>query len=166
MEEGLSGCARMWLLVGEASMCATSRRSSRSSPSTAPGRIAFCTDDRDPEDIVDRGHVSRMVRDAVAAGIEPADMLMASLHPAQWRAPAARCDRARLRRRPPGAPGLERFVPDVVLKRGRPLEDVPRREVPDWVKQTVKVKAVTPTDFAIPWEGGAARTIELVADQV
>ena len=31
-------------------------------------RIAFCTDDRDPEDIADDGHVNGMVREAVAAG--------------------------------------------------------------------------------------------------
>ena len=49
-----------------------------------PGRIAFCTDDRDPEDIVDRGHVNGMVRDAVAAGIEPADALLMARDPAQW----------------------------------------------------------------------------------
>ena len=27
-----------------------------------PGRIAFCTDDRDPEDIADGGHINGMVR--------------------------------------------------------------------------------------------------------
>ena len=124
-----------------------------------PGRIAFCTDDRDPEDVVDRGHINGMVRDAVAAGIEPADaILMASFHPALWH---------RLDRHGAVAPGyvadllllpdLERFVPDTVLKRGRPLEDVPRRDVPDWVRQTVRVKPVTAADFAIPWEGGGAR---------
>ena len=110
-----------------------------------------------------------MVRDAVAAGIEPADaILMASFHPALWH---------RLDRHGAVAPGyvadllllpdLERFVPDTVLKRGRPLEDVPRRDVPDWVRQTVRVKPVTAADFAIPWEGGgAARSIGLVTDQV
>jgi adenine deaminase len=160
--------AGMWLLVREASMARNLEALLPLVTEYGPGRIAFCTDDRDPEDIVDRGHINGMVRDAVGAGIEPADaLLMASLHPAQWHA---------LPRHGAIAPGyvadllvlpdLERFVPDVVLKRGRPLEDVPRREVPDWVRQTVRVKAVTPSDFAIPWEGGAARTIGLVADQV
>ncbi len=50
-----------------------------------PGRIAFCTDDRDPEDIADAGHVNGMVREAVAAGIAPEDaVVMASHHPALW----------------------------------------------------------------------------------
>ena len=50
-----------------------------------PSRIAFCTDDRDPEDIADNGHINGMVREAVAAGIAAEDaLLMASLHPAPW----------------------------------------------------------------------------------
>ena len=120
-----------------------------------PGRIAFCTDDRDPEDIVDRGHVNGMVRDAVAAGIAPADaIVMASWHPALWHgldrlgavAPGYLADLLVL-------PDLERFVPDVVLKRGRPLEDVPRSEIPAWVRQTVRLRPVTATSFAIPVGG-------------
>ena len=84
-----------------------------------PGRIAFCTDDRDPDDIADNGHVNGMVRGAVAAGIDPADaLLMASLHPAQWHglrnhgavAPGYVADLLLL-------PDLERFVPDVVAGR-------------------------------------------------
>ena len=161
--------AGMWLLVREASMARNLAALLPLVEEYGPGRIAFCTDDRDPEDVVDRGHVNGMVRDAVAAGIEPADaILMASFHPALWH---------RLDRHGAVAPGyvadllllpdLERFVPDTVLKRGRPLEDVPRRDVPDWVRQTVRVKPVTAADFAIPWEGGgAARSIGLVTDQV
>ena len=161
--------AGMWLLVREASMARNLAALLPLVEEYGPGRIAFCTDDRDPEDVVDRGHVNGMVRDAVAAGIEPADaILMASFHPALWHrldchgavAPGYVADLLLL-------PDLERFVPDTVLKRGRPLEDVPRRDVPDWVRQTVRVKPVTAADFAIPWEGGgAARSIGLVTDQV
>ena len=151
--------AGMWLLVREASMARNLAALLPLVEEYGPGRIAFCTDDRDPEDVVDRGHVNGMVRDAVAAGIEPADaILMASFHPALWH---------RLDRHGAVAPGyvadllllpdLERFVPDTVLKRGRPLEDVPRRDVPDWVRQTVRVKPVTAADFAIPWEAAAPR---------
>ena len=161
--------AGMWLLVREASMARNLAALLPLVEEYGPGRIAFCTDDRDPEDVVDRGHINGMVRDAVAAGIAPADaLLMASFHPALWH----RLDRH-------GAlaagyvadllllPDLERFVPDTVLKRGRPLEDAPRRDVPDWVRQTVRVKPVTAADFAIPWQGGgAARSIGLVTDQV
>ena len=160
--------AGMWLLIREASMARNLRALLPLVAEYGPGRIAFCTDDRDPEDIADNGHLNGMVRDAVAFGIEPADaILMASLHPAQWH---------RLSRHGAVAPGyvadllvlgdLERFVPELVLKRGRPIEAAPRAEVPEWVRQTIRVHPVTAADFAIPWAGGAARAIGLVEEQV
>ena len=39
-------------------------------------RIAFCTDDRDPEDIAENGHINGMVRQAVAAGVAPEDAVV------------------------------------------------------------------------------------------
>jgi adenine deaminase len=160
--------AGMWLLIREASMARNLEALLPLVAEFGPGRLAFCTDDRDPEDIVDRGHINGMVRDAVAAGVDPADaLLMASLHPALCHgltrhgaiAPGYVADLLVL-------PDLERFVPDAVLKRGRALVDVPRGEVPDWVRQTVRVKPVSAADFAIPWSGGDARAIGLVTDQV
>jgi adenine deaminase len=160
--------AGIWLLVREASMARNLRALLPLVADYGPGRIAFCTDDRDPEDIADHGHINGMVRDAVGAGIDPADaILMASFHPAQWHgltqhgavAPGYLGDLLLL-------PDLESFVPDLVLKRGRRVDDVPTAEVPEWVRQTVRLKPVTAADFAISWEGGAARTIGLVTDQV
>ncbi len=160
--------AGIWLLIREASMARNLRALLPLVEEYGPGRIAFCTDDRDPEDIADNGHVNGMVRDAVAAGIDPADaVLMASFHPAQWHG---------LERHGAVAagyvgdllvlPDLERFVPELVLKRGRRIDDVPTAEVPEWVRHTVRLKPVTAADFAIPWDGGAARAIGLITDQV
>src|SRR5262245_37648616 len=160
--------AGIWLLVREASPARNLRALLPLVAEYGPHRIAFCTDDRDPEDIADNGHVNGMVRDAVEAGIEPADaILMASFHPAQCHgltqhgavAPGYVGDLLVL-------PDLERFVPDVVLKRGRRIEGVPAAVVPEWVRQTVRLKPVAARDFAIPWEGGAARAIGLVTDQI
>ena len=160
--------AGMWLLIREASMARNLHALLPLVEEFGPGRIAFCTDDRDPEDIVDNGHINGMVRDAVAAGVDPADaILMASLHPAQWHglsrhgavAPGYVADLLVL-------PDLVGFVPDVVLKRGSGLVEAPSGHVPDWVRQTVRVKPVTAADFAIPWESGSARAIGLVTDQV
>jgi len=160
--------AGMWLLIREASMARNLRALLPLVREYGPGRIAFCTDDRDPEDIADAGHVNGMVREAVAAGIAPEDAIaMASLHPALWHglgrhgaiAPGYQADLLLL-------PDLVGFAPEVVLKRGRPLADVPRAPVPDWVRQTVRIKPVRAEDFAIPWTGGAARAIGLVRDQV
>jgi adenine deaminase len=160
--------AGMWLLIREASMARNLRDLLPLVAEYGPSRIAFCTDDRDPEDIADNGHVNGMVREAVAAGVAPEDALvMASLHPAQWH---------RLLRHGAIAPGyvadvlvlpdLVRFEPEVVLKRGRRIEDLPRTPVPDWVRQTVRVRAVRAQDFEIPSDGSAIRAIGLVTDQV
>jgi adenine deaminase len=133
-----------------------------------PDRIAFCTDDRDPDDIADDGHVNGMVRKAVAAGIAPEDaLLMASFHPALWHGlhrhgalgPGYQADLLVL-------PDLESFVPEVVLKRGRPVEAVPTVETPDWVRQTVRIQPVAPADLAIRSGGASVRVIGLVPDQV
>jgi adenine deaminase len=160
--------AGIWLLIREASMARNLQALLPLVREYGPWRIAFCTDDRDPEDIADNGHVNGMVRDAVAAGIAPADaILMASFHPAQWHglanhgavAPGYAADLLLL-------PDLVDFVPDLVLKRGRRIEEVPSAEVPEWVRHTVRLRPVTAADFAIPWSGGAARAIGLVTDQV
>jgi adenine deaminase len=160
--------AGMWLLIREASMARNLRALLPLVLEYGPGRIAFCTDDRDPEDIADNGHINGMVRDAVAAGVPVVDALvMASFHPAQWHkldrlgaiAPGYQADLLVL-------PDLEQFVPDLVLKRGRPIEEVPPVPVPDWVRQSVRVRPVTARDFAIPSAGARIRAIGLVEDQV
>src|SRR6185503_11072293 len=52
------------------------------------------------------------------------------------------------------------------LKRGRPVDDIPAAHVPDWVKHTVRVGALGPEVFRIPWDGGRARVIGLVPGQI
>jgi adenine deaminase len=160
--------AGMWLLVREASMARNLLALLPLVEEYGPDRIAFCTDDRDPEDIVDDGHVNGMVRKAVAAGVSPEDALvMASFHPALCHglrrhgavAPGYQADLVLL-------PDLERIVPELVLKRGARIEDPPQVVVPDWVRETVRIQPVSPTSFAIPWDGGEARAIGLVPKQV
>jgi adenine deaminase len=160
--------AGMWLLVREASMARNLKALLPLVEEYGPGRIAFCTDDRDPEDIADSGHVNGMVREAVASGIAPEDaVVMASHHPALCHglrhhgalAPGYQADVLVL-------PDLVSFQPDVVLKRGRQIEEVPQIPIPDWVRQTVRIRQLHPADFTIPWSGGTARAIGLIEDQV
>jgi adenine deaminase len=160
--------AGMWLLVREASMARNLRALLPLVEEYGPWRIAFCTDDRDPEDIADAGHLNGMVREAVAFGIAPEDaLLMASHHPALWHglsrhgavAPGYVADLLLL-------PDLVSFEPTTVLKRGRPLEDVPRVEIPDWVRQSVRIAPLESGDLAVPWSAGRLRAIGLVEDQV
>ncbi len=160
--------AGMWLLIREASMARNLEALLPLVLEYGPDRIAFCTDDRDPDDIADNGHVNGMVRDAVAFGVTPEDaLLMASFHGAEWHglghlgaiAAGYQADLLLL-------PDLESFTPEVVLKRGRPIEDVPSVPVPEWVRQTVRVHPVSPWDFAIPSQGATIRAIGLIEDQV
>jgi adenine deaminase len=160
--------AGMWLLVREASMARNLLDLLPLVAEFGPGRIAFCTDDRDPDDIVDDGHVNGMVRKAVAAGVAAEDaLLMASFHPALCHgllqhgaiAPGYQADLLVL-------PDLERFVPDLVLKHGKRLEEAPRVEVPDWVRQSVRIRPLAPADLAVPAGAESVRAIGLIEDQV
>jgi adenine deaminase len=161
--------AGMWLLIREASMARNLRALLPLVEEFGPDRIAFCTDDKDPDDIAENGHINGMVRDAVAAGIAPeVALVLASLNTALWHgldqlgalAPSYQADILLL-------PDLESFQPELVLKRGRPVEEIARSEVPEWVKNTVRIQPVGPERFRIPWlDGARARVIGLVPDQV
>jgi adenine deaminase len=159
----------MWLLIREASMARNLQALLPLVQEFGTNRIAFCTDDRDPEDIADNGHINGMVREAVASGVAPEDaVVLATVNPATWHrlwhlgaiAPGYQADVLVL-------PDLESFQPEVVLKAGRPVEEIPRPEVPEWVKHSVRNRPVTAADLRIPWDGGGkARVIGLVTDQV
>ena len=161
--------AGMWVLIREASGARNLHALLPLVHEFGPHRLAFCTDDREPEHIAEEGHVNSMVREAVAAGVSPEDALvMASFNPAQWHglhelgalAPGYQADVLVL-------PDLERFVPELVLKAGRPVEEVPRLEVPEWVRHTVRIRPLATNDFAVPWESdGGARVIGIVPDQI
>jgi adenine deaminase len=161
--------AGMWLLVREATGARNLQSLIPLARELGPHRMAFCTDDRDPQHIAADGHVNALVRDAVAEGVDAADALvMATLNPAAWHglaglgavAPGYRADLLVL-------PDLERFVPDVVLAAGRPPEPVEPAPVPEWVRHTVRVEPITLGDLRIPWEsGGEARVIGIVPGQI
>ena len=57
-------------------------------------------------------------------------------------------------------------MPEVVLKSGKPVVEIPRATVPDWVRHTVRIGALGPEIFRIPWRGGKARVIGLVPGQI
>jgi adenine deaminase len=158
----------MWLLIREASMARNLQALLPLVREFGTNRIAFCTDDRDPEDIAENGHINGMVREAVASGIAPEDaVVLATLNPATWHrlwhlgaiAPGYQADLLLL-------PDLERFEPELTLKAGRPVQEIPQPEVPDWVKHSVRNQPVTEGDLRIAWDAGEARVIGLVPDQI
>jgi adenine deaminase len=158
----------MWLLIREASMARNLHALLPLVTELGTNNVAFCTDDRDPEDIHENGHINGMVREAVAAGIRPEDaIVLASHNPALWHrlwhlgaiAPGYQADLLVLT-------DLVSFEPEVVLKRGQEVAQIERPEVPEWVKHSVRIKSVSAADFRIPWQGGSARVIGLVSDQI
>ncbi len=160
--------AGMWLLIREASAARNLEALLPVVREFGPSRIAFCTDDREPEHIVDEGHVNSIVRASVAQGIAPEDALvMASHNAATWHglaqlgaiAPGYQADLLVL-------PDLERFDPDVVLKRGRPVGEFARPVVPEWVKHTVRVQPTGAEDFALRASADRVRVIGVVPDQI
>src|SRR5207237_7273591 len=127
----------------------------------------FCTDDREPDFIVEEGHINQMVRVAVEEGISPEDALvMATINPATchrlWRlgaiAPGYQADIVVL-------DDLKSFKPRQVLKRGAPPRHV-KLEVPDWVRQTVSLAPVDASSFRIPAGPQRIRAIRLIAAQL
>jgi adenine deaminase len=160
--------AGMWLLIREASGARNLHALVPLVEEFGPSRLAFCTDDREPEHVADEGHVNSMVREAVALGVAAEDALvMASFNPATWHglkhlgavAPGYQADLLLL-------PDLERFEPELVLKAGRPIGAIPHAEVPEWVRHTVRIRPLSTNDFAIRWDGGLARVIGIVPDQI
>jgi adenine deaminase len=169
LEEGRERLrAGMWVLIREASVARNLRALVPLVAEFGPHRLAFCTDDREPEHVAKEGHVNSIVREAVALGVSPEDALvMATFNPATWHrldhlgavAPGYQADLLLL-------PDLVGFVPDVVLKAGRPVEAIPIPVVPDWVKRSVRIAPVGSNDFHVPWAGGKARVIGLVQGQI
>jgi adenine deaminase len=159
----------MWVLIREASGARNLHELLPLVHEFGPYRLALCTDDREPEHVAEEGHINSMVREAVKAGVAPEDaVMMATLNPATWHgltelgalAPGYQADVLVL-------PDLESFEPELVLKAGREVGEIEKPEVPDWVKNTVRVRELSTTELAIPWESdGQARVIGLVPDQI
>ncbi len=169
LEEGRERLrAGVWLLIREASMARNLEALVPLVRELGPTQMAFCTDDRDPDDIVDDGHINGMVRKAVAAGVEPADaIVLATINPARWHglrhlgavAPGYQADLLLL-------PDLETFRPELVLKAGGRIGEIVRPDVPEWVRQSVRVAPLSRGDFAVASDGGSVRVIGLVPEQV
>jgi len=156
----------MWVMLREASIARNLRDLLPLVRDFGPERCMFCTDDREPNFIVQEGHINQMVRVAVEEGITPeVALVMATLHPAQYH---------RLWRHGAVAPGyqadllvlddLRSFRPRRVLKQGAEPE-FPVIEVPEWVRQTVHVPEIDAADFAVK-ASGRIRVIRVVPGQL
>lgn len=132
-----------------------------------PERCAFCTDDREPDLLVEQGHLDHMLRLAVQGGVEPETaLLMATLHPALCHG---------LRERGAIAPGywadlvvledLRDFGVLRVFTQGR-TPVYPSVAVPEWVRHTVHLPPVRSSVFEVPAPAGPLRVMKVVPGQL
>lgn len=133
--------------------------------------IALCTDDRNPLDIAEEGHLDYMIRTAIAAGAPPL---------AAYRAASISAARAfRLADRGLVAPGwradlsilddLEECRVASVICGGRPVEDAlfaDRRPVAPVGLASVKARRVSAADFAARGGGPSTPVIGVVPGRI
>src|SRR5918996_680842 len=156
----------MWVMIREGSAARNLEAPLPMVLEHGPANTMLVTDDREPDQLLDQGHVNDVIRRAVALGCSPADaVVMATLHPARYHG---------LRRHGALAPGSVADVVAVedlvalrpvsvwkrgrlVAERGRPY-DVPRAEAPSWMRDSVRMPTPSAGAFRIP-AGGRVRVI-------
>src|SRR5438067_1899885 len=157
----------MWVMLREASIARNLLDLLPLVKRYGSDRCMFCTDDREPDFIVEQGHINQMVRVAVGDGISPEDaVVMATINPAMYH---------RLWRLGAIAPGyqadilvlddLESFQPRQVLKHGAPPRFV-NLDVPEWVRRSVSLAPVDATSFRIPAGARKIRVMRVIPAQL
>ncbi len=136
-------------------------------------RICFCTDDRQPADLLDEGHIDFMVRKAIAAGIDPIQAIrMATWNPATYFrlndrgaiTPGRRADLIAFR-------DLQQPRPHLVLRGGRPIAHEGRMTMPRLSHSSYPLRSTMninweKVDLTVEAGPGQARVIGIVPDQL
>ena len=157
----------MWVMLREASIAHNLRDLLPLVKHHGTDWCMLCTDDREPDFIVEHGHINQMIRVAVAEGVSPEDaMVMATINPATYHrlwhlgaiAPGYQADILIL-------DDLRSFQPRQVLKRGAPPQ-FQKLEVPEWVKQTVNMAPVDAASFRVAAGPTKIRVIGVIPDQL
>lgn len=126
--------------------------------------VALCSDDREPDLLLERGHVNDLVRIALEAGISLEDALvLATLNPATYHGlthlghlgPGRQADfvvyRSRAELEAGRPPAMVFHRGRLVAEDGRLVVELPRREVPETLLATVRLaRALVEGDFTTP----------------
>lgn len=157
----------MWVMLREASIARNLNALLPLVRNHGPERCLFCTDDREPDFLVEEGHLDQMLRKSVAGGVSAEDALvMATLNPATyhrlWRlggiAPGYQADLVVLE-------DLVDFGVRLVLKRGAE-PSYPELTAPDWVRGTMNVAPVSADSFRVPALDRTMQVIGVVPRQL
>jgi len=163
----------MWIMIREGSAARNLEAMLPLVKEFGPGNSLLCTDDREPDQLLDEGHINHVMRKAVALGCPPYHaIVMGTLF-------AARCHR--LHRHGAVAPGyladvvavadLEGFRPRAVWKRGRLVANdgrpvaIPKVTAPDWMRGSVRVGRLDAEAFRVDTDG-RVRVIGVEAGQL
>ncbi len=159
----------MWIMIREGSAAQNLEALLPLVRDFGPANCMLCTDDREPDELLESGHVNAILRKAVALGCPPADaVVMATLHPARYHglselgavAPGYLADIV-------AVPDLTSFRPALVYKRGRLVAaegkaaGITRVQAPGWMRGSVHLRAIGAADLRIPAPGGPVRAIEV-----
>lgn len=136
-------------------------------------RIVWCTDDRDPHDLLNEGHIDFIIREAVASGLDPIQAIqMATINPAEYFglhhlgaiAPGRQADIVVFSDL--NVPKADQVYScgDIVAENGVMSPNVPVPEVMA-LPRSMKV-LLKNLDFTIPMAGDRIRVIEVVPGQI
>ena len=137
-------------------------------------RCMFCTDDRTPVDLLTRGHINSIIREAINSGVDPIlAFRMSSLNTSRY---------FKLDRLGAIAPGyiadinilndLKVIEPTLVFKNGKKvaeegvLIEVPAERKPYPLRSSVNVRWLYEDDFKIAAKTNKVRVIDLIPGQI
>ncbi|XYD10329.1 adenine deaminase [Methylobacterium sp. NMS12] len=171
-EEALEKLSKgMTVLIREGSVCKDLHALAPILTERTAPFLAFCTDDRNPLDIAEEGHLDFVVRTAIALGVPP----LAAYRAASWSAARA----FGLHDRGLVAPGqradlvvlddLAACSVSRVLSAGRPVDTAlfdARAPIEPIGRRSVRARRVTAADFAAPGSGPSTPVIGVVPGKI
>lgn len=161
----------MQLLIREGTVCKDVGTLAPALTAETSGFCGFCTDDRNPLDIFEEGHLDHLIRRAIASGVPALHAYRAAtisaangfgLRDRGLIAPGRRADILLLR-------DLESCAVDCVIAGGRLVEDgvFEGRRAPSPVGlDSVKLDPVAPEDFRAPASGPTGPVIGIIPGKI